>query len=68
MQKNVTPGRHKSCPDYSPEFNQPLVAAPTGKPEQHAEDLQPLSISGEITFIPAVQRPLRQTPTRKPFS
>ncbi|EMD3918077.1 transposase [Salmonella enterica] len=27
MQKNVTPGRRKGCPDYSPEFKQQLVAA-----------------------------------------
>ncbi|EDT7188197.1 transposase [Salmonella enterica subsp. enterica] len=27
MQKNVTPGRRKGCPNYSPEFKQQLVAA-----------------------------------------
>lgn len=27
MQKNVTPGRRKGCPNYSPEFKQRLVAA-----------------------------------------
>lgn len=27
MQKNVTPSRHKGCPNYSPEFKQQLVAA-----------------------------------------
>lgn len=27
MQKNVTPGRRKGCPNYSPEFKQHLVAA-----------------------------------------
>ncbi|EAA5420937.1 transposase [Salmonella enterica subsp. enterica serovar Newport] len=27
MQKNVTPGRRKGCPNYSPEFEQQLVAA-----------------------------------------
>jgi transposase len=27
MQKNVTPGRRKDCPNYSPEFKQQLVAA-----------------------------------------
>jgi transposase len=27
MQKNMTPGRRKGCPNYSPEFNQQLVAA-----------------------------------------
>ncbi|EHT98202.1 hypothetical protein CKS_3079 [Pantoea stewartii subsp. stewartii DC283] len=28
MQKNMTPGRRKDCPDYSPEFKQQRVAAP----------------------------------------
>ncbi|WP_424256383.1 transposase [Escherichia coli] len=27
MQKNVTPGRRKGCPNYPPEFKQLLVAA-----------------------------------------
>ncbi|WP_252097126.1 IS66-like element accessory protein TnpA [Escherichia coli] len=27
MQKNVTPGRRKGCPNYPPEFKQQLVAA-----------------------------------------
>ncbi|NBJ29682.1 transposase [Citrobacter freundii] len=27
MQKNVTPGRRKGCPNYSPEFKQQLVSA-----------------------------------------
>lgn len=27
MQKNVTSGRRKGCPNYSPEFKQQLVAA-----------------------------------------
>ncbi len=27
MQKNMTPGRRKGCPNYSPEFKQQLVAA-----------------------------------------
>ncbi|WP_349632879.1 transposase, partial [Enterobacter cloacae] len=27
MQKNMTPGRRKGCPHYSPEFKQQLVAA-----------------------------------------
>ncbi|ECG8574994.1 transposase, partial [Salmonella enterica subsp. diarizonae] len=27
MQKNITPGRRKGCPHYSPEFKQQLVAA-----------------------------------------
>ncbi|QKN79763.1 transposase (plasmid) [Scandinavium goeteborgense] len=27
MLKNVTPGRRKGCPNYSPEFKQQLVAA-----------------------------------------
>ncbi|HCM1971230.1 TPA: transposase [Salmonella enterica subsp. salamae serovar 52:z:z39] len=27
MQKNVTPGRRKGCPNYSPEFKQQLVVA-----------------------------------------
>jgi len=27
MQKHVTPGRRKGCPNYSPEFKQQLVAA-----------------------------------------
>ncbi|EBP1800604.1 transposase [Salmonella enterica subsp. enterica serovar Vitkin] len=27
MQKNMTPGRRKGCPNYSPEFKQHLVAA-----------------------------------------
>ncbi|EAV1661742.1 transposase [Klebsiella variicola] len=27
MQKNVTPGRRKGCPNYSPEFKQQLIAA-----------------------------------------
>ncbi|WP_227010080.1 MULTISPECIES: transposase [unclassified Enterobacter cloacae complex] len=27
MQKNVTPGRRKGCPNYSPEFKKQLVAA-----------------------------------------
>ncbi|EEP1514137.1 transposase [Salmonella enterica] len=27
IQKNVTPGRRKGCPNYSPEFKQQLVAA-----------------------------------------
>ncbi|PZY95094.1 IS66 family insertion sequence hypothetical protein, partial [Escherichia coli] len=26
MQKNVTPGRRKGCPNYPPEFKQQLVA------------------------------------------
>nr|AAY88090.1 hypothetical protein [Salmonella enterica subsp. enterica serovar Dublin] len=28
MQKNVTPGRRKGCPNYSPEFKQQLVRPP----------------------------------------
>ncbi|EIH45853.1 hypothetical protein EC970259_B0057 [Escherichia coli 99.0741] len=27
MQKNVTPGRRKGCPNYPPELKQQLVAA-----------------------------------------
>ncbi|EAY2125346.1 TPA: transposase [Salmonella enterica subsp. enterica serovar Birkenhead] len=27
MQKNMTPGRRKGCPNYSPEFKHQLVAA-----------------------------------------
>ncbi|MDR8279418.1 IS66 family insertion sequence element accessory protein TnpB, partial [Acinetobacter baumannii] len=27
MQKNMTPGRRKGCPNYSPEVKQQLVAA-----------------------------------------
>ncbi|WP_273908585.1 IS66-like element accessory protein TnpA [Enterobacter bugandensis] len=27
MQKHVTPGRRKSCPNYSPDFKQQLLAA-----------------------------------------
>ena len=27
MQKNMTPGRRKGCPNYSPEFKKQLVAA-----------------------------------------
>ncbi|MGC6031569.1 transposase [Enterobacter kobei] len=27
MQKNLTPGRRKGCPNYSPEFKQQLVKA-----------------------------------------
>ncbi|EAQ0265126.1 hypothetical protein D2B06_24940 [Salmonella enterica] len=38
MQKNVTPGRRKGCPNYPPEFKQQLVAS------------EPLSISSEVTF------------------
>ncbi|HDS4948354.1 TPA: transposase [Klebsiella aerogenes] len=66
MQKNMTPGRRKGCPNYSPEFKQQLVAAScepgitiTGTDEKGNTGTYTLKPSYWVPYISSTKMPYR---------